>query len=45
MNGVVVEQCAEPGCGDPLNGEMPSATSYMPSSSKTVTALPSMKTP
>jgi hypothetical protein len=23
VNGVVVEQCAEPGCGEPLNGEMP----------------------
>ena len=23
MNNVVVEQCAEPGCGEPLNGEMP----------------------
>jgi len=38
VNGGVVEQRAEPGCGEPLNDEMPISTCYMPSS-ETVTAF------
>jgi hypothetical protein len=41
VNGAVVEQRAETGCGKPLNGEMSPGTCYMPCSSKTVTALQS----